>query len=79
MKAKGKIMQRKYLVIIERADDEKYGAYVPDLPGCAVVGYATPAQARRSIAQAIKMHIQGMVEDGDAVPRPTTRGEYVAA
>jgi predicted RNase H-like HicB family nuclease len=76
---KGKIMQRKYLVIIERADDGKYGAYVPDLPGCAVVGYATPAQARRSIAQAIKMHIQGMVEDGDAVPRPTTRGEYVAA
>ena len=71
-------MQRKYLVIIERADDGKYGAYVPDLPGCAVVGYATPAQFRRSIAQAIKMHIQGMIEDGDAVPWPTTRGEYVA-
>jgi predicted RNase H-like HicB family nuclease len=72
-------MQRKYLVIIERADDGKYGAYVPDLPGCAVVGYATPVQARRSIAQAIKMHIQGLIEDGDAVPRPTTRAEYVAA
>ena len=72
-------MQRRYLVIIERADDGKYGAYVPDLPGCAVVGYATPAQARRSIATAIKMHIEGMIEDGLPIPKPVTRGEYVAA
>lgn len=72
-------MERKYLIIIERAEDGKYGAYVPDLPGCAVVGYATRTQARRSIAQAIKMHIQGMIEDGEAVPKPATRGEYVAA
>ena len=72
-------MHRKYLVIIEQAADGKYGAYVPDLPGCAVVGYATPAGARRSIGQAIRMHIQGMIEDGDAIPKPTTRGEYVAA
>ncbi len=72
-------MQRKYLVIIERADDGKYGAYLPDLPGCAVVGYATPTQARRSIAQAIRMHIQGMTEDGKPVPQPTTRSGYAAA
>ncbi len=70
---------RKYLVIIERGDDGKYGAYVPDLPGCAVVGYATPAQARRSIAKAIRMHLDGMIEDGQPIPKPSTRGEYVAA
>ena len=72
-------MQRKYLVIIERADDGKYGAYVPDLPGCAVVGYARPSQARRSIETAIKMHIQGMIEDGLTIPKPTARCEFVAA
>ena len=72
-------MKRQYLVRIDKDVDSDWGASVPDLPGCAVVGYATPAQARRSIAQAIKMHIQGMIEDGDAVPRPTARGEYVAA
>lgn len=70
---------RKYLVIIERADDGKYGAYVPDLPGCAVVGYATAAQARRSIVTAIRMHLEGMIQDGQPIPRPSTRGEYVAA
>ena len=72
-------MRREYLVIIERADDGKYGAYVPDLPGCAVVGYARPSQARRSIEIAIRMHIQGMIEDGLAVPKPSTRSDYVAA
>jgi predicted RNase H-like HicB family nuclease len=72
-------MHRKYLVIIERADDGKYGAYVPDLPGCAVVGYATPAQARHSIAKAIRMHIEGMIEDGETIPKPITKADYVAA
>lgn len=71
-------MQRKYLVIIERGEDGKYGAYVPDLPGCAVVGYASAALARRSIALAIRMHIQGLMEDRLDIPRPVTRGEYVA-
>ena len=70
---------RKYLIIIERADDGKYGAYVPDLPGCAVVGYTTPAQARQSITKAIRMHLDGMIQDGQTVPKPRTRGEYVAA
>jgi predicted RNase H-like HicB family nuclease len=79
---KGKAMHRgsrKYLIIIELAEDGKYGAYVPDLPGCAVVGYATVAQARRSIIVAIRMHLEGMIEDGQPIPKPSTRGEYVAA
>lgn len=70
---------RKYLIIIERADDGKYAAYVPDLPGCAVVGYSTVAQARRSIVQAIRMHLEGLAQDGLPIPEPSTRGEYVAA
>jgi predicted RNase H-like HicB family nuclease len=71
--------RNKYLVIIERAEDGKYGAYVPDLPGCAVVGYSTPGGARRSITTAIKMHLAGMIEDGLPIPKPSTRAGYVAA
>jgi len=70
---------RKYLIVLERADDGKFGAYVPDLPGCAVVGYATAAQARKSIIAAIRMHVDGMIQDGLPIPKPSTRGEYVAA
>ncbi len=68
---------RKYLVLIEQADDGKYGAHVPDLPGCAVCGYDTPGEARDSIATAIDMHIKDIIEDGQPVPEPVTRGDYV--
>ena len=68
---------RKYLILIEQAADGKYGAHVPDLPGCAVCGYDTPDDARESIATAIEMHIEGMVEDGQPVPEPVTQGDYV--
>ena len=70
---------RKYLVLIERADDGKYGAHAPDLPGCVVVGYPTPHDALDAMATAIEMHIQGMIEDGDPIPVPATEAEYIEA
>ena len=73
------IKQHKFLILFEQADDKKYSAYVPDLPGCAVVGYSTIAGARKSIIKAIRMHLAGMIEDGTPIPKPSTRGEYVAA
>ena len=69
----------RYLVIIERADDESYSAYVPDLPGCVAVGQDTPAAAKKMIAEAIETHIQGLVEDGLPIPEPTSLAEYVEA
>jgi len=69
-------MQR-YLILIEKGADGKYGAHVPDLPGCAVCGYDTQAQARESVAAAIEMHLQGMIEDGQPIPEPSTEAAYV--
>jgi len=70
-------MARRYLILIERAADGKFGAHVPDLPGCAVCGYNTADQARESVAVAIDMHIRGMIDDGEQVPEPLTQGDYV--
>jgi predicted RNase H-like HicB family nuclease len=70
---------RRYLILIERGADGRYGASVPDLPGCAVCGYDTPEQVRESIAAAIDMHIQGMIEDGEPIPEPATEAAYVKA
>jgi len=67
----------RYLIIIERGEDGKYGAYAPDLPGCAVVGYDSPEQAKESIGLAVEMHVQGMMEDGLAIPEPSCQGDYV--
>ena len=70
---------RNYLVVIEQAKDGSYSAYVPDLPGCVAVGQKTPEATKQLIAAAIKTHIKGMIEDGLAIPEPSSRGEYIQA
>ena len=68
---------RRYAVVIERAADDSYSAYVPDLPGCVAVGQDSPEAARELIHEAIDAHIAGLLEDGLPVPEPTSRAEYV--
>jgi predicted RNase H-like HicB family nuclease len=67
----------RYAVVIEKAP-KNYSAYVPDLPGCIATG-RTIAEVRRSIRQAIKMHVAGLREDGLPVPEPTSACAYVRA
>ena len=45
-------------------------AYVPDLPGCVAVG-DTIDKTEHMIREAIAFHIEGMREDGLAIPEPT--------
>ena len=70
---------RKYLVVIEQAQDGSYSAYVPDLSGCVAVGQDTAEHAKKLIREAIEAHIQGLIEDGEPIPEPTTQAEYVVA
>jgi predicted RNase H-like HicB family nuclease len=68
---------RRYAVVIEKAEDGSFSAYVPDLPGCVAVGQPSPETARQLIHEAIDAHIAGLVEDGLPIPEPTSRAEYV--
>jgi predicted RNase H-like HicB family nuclease len=61
---------KKYAVIIEKGPSN-YGAYVPDLPGCVAVA-ETLDEVERLIREAIEFHLEGMREDGDPIPEPTT-------
>jgi predicted RNase H-like HicB family nuclease len=65
----------KYAIVIEKSP-RNYSAYVPDLPGCIATG-RTVAEVRRSIHEAIELHIEGMRQDGEAIPKPRTLCEYV--
>ena len=60
-----------YVVIFEKCGNN-YGAYVPDLPGCAVVG-ATLEEVRTLIAEAIAFHIEGLQAAGEVVPQPSAK------
>jgi predicted RNase H-like HicB family nuclease len=67
----------RYAVVIEKAA-HNYSAYVPDLPGCVSTG-DTIAETLRSIGEAIELHLEGMQEDGEAIPPPPTRAAYVSS
>jgi len=65
----------RYAVVIERSGDN-FSAYVPDLPGCIATG-ATVAEVETNIREAIEFHIDGLKEDGEQVPSPSSQVEYV--
>lgn len=64
----------RYAIIIEKAADGGFGAYVPDLPGCIGMG-ATKEETIESIAEAIRLHLEGMKEEGLTIPLPSTEAE----
>ena len=65
----------KYLAIIEQ-DQHGFGAWVPDLPGCVSVG-SSANEVLTLIREAIDLHIQAMVMDGESVPPPSSRAALV--
>ena len=69
-------MNDKYLVVIEKAGDGSFSAYLPDVPGCVSCG-DTVDEVKASIQEALEFHLQGMRHAGLPVPMPTTVSDYV--
>ena len=65
----------RYAVIIEEGENS-FGAYVPDLPGCVAAG-ETREEVLKLIEAAIEFHIEGLREDGQPIPEPSSSIEYV--
>ncbi len=65
----------KYAIIIEEGKNN-YSAYVPDLPGCVSTGNSIE-DVKLNIQQAIEFHIEGLKEDGDEIPAPTSISDSV--
>jgi predicted RNase H-like HicB family nuclease len=65
----------KYVVIVEKGANG-FGAYVPDLPGCAVVG-ETREEALQLIREAVELHVSRMREQGEPTPEPASSAEFV--
>jgi predicted RNase H-like HicB family nuclease len=67
----------KYTVVIESTPNN-YAAYVPDLPGCVATA-STREELLEEIREAVEFHIEGMREDGEAIPEPQTIAAVVEA
>jgi predicted RNase H-like HicB family nuclease len=65
----------KYAVIVEEGENS-FGAYVPDLPGCAAVA-KTKGEVLELIQDAIEFHLEGLRADGQPIPEPSSSIEYV--
>lgn len=65
----------RYAVIIEKGPTS-YGAYVPDLPGCVAAG-DTREEVVKLIQEAIEFHIEGLKEDGEPIPPPSSSIEFI--
>jgi predicted RNase H-like HicB family nuclease len=60
------------LIVQDEGDkpEDGYGVVFPDLPGCTSSG-DTVEQAYEHAFEALALHIEGMVEEGTALPAPS--------
>ncbi|MCG3128217.1 MAG: hypothetical protein CHACPFDD_03094 [Phycisphaerae bacterium] len=65
-----------YAVIYERGK-RNWSAYAPDLPGCIATG-KTRRQVERRMKEAIEFHLEGMRENGEPPPKPTTHAAMLS-
>ena len=65
----------KYLIVIEPTETG-FSAYSPDLPGCVSTG-AMRGEVEANMQEAIEFHLDGLREEGEPVPPPTTAAAFV--
>ena len=70
-------MRTKYLIVIEKSPNN-LSAFTPDLPGCVATG-STQTEVEDRMRDAIRMHLDGIREDGLAIPEPSSIAEYIEA
>lgn len=66
-----------FIALIRKDADSDFGVDFPDFPGCITAG-RTLDEARRMAVEALALHIEGMEEDGEDVPPPSSLTEVMA-
>jgi len=60
-----------YIAYLHKDRNSDYGVSFPDFPGCVTAG-STLEEARSMAAEALSLHVAGMREDGEAIPKPSS-------
>lgn len=68
---------RQYIALIHKDANSDYGVSFPDLPGCITAG-STLDEARDMAAEALALHLEGLADDGEAVPEPSSLEDIMA-
>jgi predicted RNase H-like HicB family nuclease len=63
--------------LIHKDAESDFGVSFPDLPGVVTAG-TTLDEARDMAEEALALHIEGLIEDGDAIPEPSSLEEIMS-
>jgi predicted RNase H-like HicB family nuclease len=63
-----------YIAYLHKEKTSDFGVSFPDFPGCITAG-TTLEEARTLAVEALMLHMAGMLEDGDTLPKPSTLDE----
>jgi predicted RNase H-like HicB family nuclease len=68
---------RNYIGLIHKDADSDFGVSFPDFPGVITAG-TTLDEARALAEEALTFHIEGLTEDGEAIPEPSALEEVMS-
>jgi predicted RNase H-like HicB family nuclease len=60
-----------YIALMRKDPDSDYGIEFPDFPGC-VTAAEDMEHARELAEEALRFHIEGLLSDGEILPRPSS-------
>ncbi len=66
-----------YIALIHKESGSDYGVSFPDFPGC-VTAAATLDEAKREASEALALHVEGLLEDGELLPEPSSLEKIMA-
>jgi predicted RNase H-like HicB family nuclease len=66
-----------YIAIVHKDPKTDFGVSFPDFPGCITAGRDID-EAKDMAQEALTLHIQGMIEDGEQLPAPLKLEEIMA-
>jgi len=66
-----------YLALLRKDPDSDYGIEFPDFPGC-VTAAEDMAEARVLAEEALLFHIEGLLADGEPLPKPSNFEKIMA-
>ena len=66
-----------FIAIVHKDLKSDFGVSFPDFPGCITAG-SNIDEAKDMAQDALTLHIQGMIEDGEKLPAPSKLEEIMA-
>ncbi|HEY2737595.1 MAG TPA: type II toxin-antitoxin system HicB family antitoxin [Thermoanaerobaculia bacterium] len=66
-----------YIALLRKEPGTDYGVEFPDFPGCISAGKDLE-EAQTMAEEALELHLEGMIADGDPIPSPSGLEEIMA-